>query len=58
MYAALSVTMYLLWLTLVKGMCLEGSSGTMNTRWKQGETVVLYRDGLNAGQTEGQTEQI
>ena len=39
MYAALSVTMYLLWLTLVKGMFLEGSSGTMNTRWRQRETT-------------------
>lgn len=45
MYAALSVTMYLLWLTLVKGMFLEGSSGTMNTRWRQRETTIhIERD--------------
>ena len=34
-YAALSVTMYLLWLTRVKGMFLLVCSGTMNTRCRK-----------------------
>lgn len=34
MYAALSVTMYLLWLTRVKGMILLASWGTINARWR------------------------